>query len=472
MLPDLRLTAKLDTARRLLHANPDDREARSSLAQLFRVAPDMAEPDDQSIVQSLLTDPMRDPGALEQAGWALLRKAGLPDAGIDPAATARWLEESDLARALLTETRVTMLPIERSLTALRRWLLLTRGDAAFPLTVAALARQAAINGGAWPFDSAEREVLAAGAPITLAYLPPRQGKGAPSAAFAAPVTLAVAAQYESWPYPTWTRAVVAPGDTLTARLAALGPGAPSAPAHPEILVAGCGTGREAALWAGRVPKGRVTAIDLSATSLRYAAERGRDRSNSDFVQLELHDVATLGRRCDVIACSGVLHHLPAPETGWAALADVLEPGGVMQVMLYSKLARMLVLSARHRIRDLLDRPIDDDLLREARARLMSDPPHDITASPDFYDLGGVHDLLVHVHEDAFDIPRIRSAVDRLGLALLRFDLPSAEARTWYKREYPDDPWQRDYASWAATERRNPRIFSAMYRFWCMKAAAA
>lgn len=472
MLPDPRLAAKLEATRRVLRADPDDGDARSRLASLFRVAPDLAEPDDQSILRSLLTDPMRDPGPLEQAGWTLLRKAGLPDAGIDPAAAARWLEENDLARALLSETRVTMLPVERSLTALRRWLLLTRGDAAFPLTVAALVRQASINGGAWPFDSSQREALPAGAPITLAYLPPRQGKGATSAAFAAPVTLAVAAQYESWPYPTWTRAVVAPGDTLAARLAALGPGAPSTPPHPEILVAGCGTGREAALWARRVPQGRVTAIDLSAASLRYAAERCRDLSNIDFVQLDLHDVATLGRRFDLIACSGVLHHLSAPEAGWAALVDVLQPGGVMQVMLYSKLARMLVLSARHRIGDLLDRPVDDDLLREARARLMSDPPHDITTSPDFYDLGGVHDLLFHAHEDAFDIPRIRSAVERLGLELLRFDLPSVEARNWYKREYPDDPWQRDYASWAATERRNPRIFSGMYRFWCRNAAAA
>lgn len=468
MLPDPRLTATLHAARRLLQADAEDEDARLSLASVLRVAPDLAEPCDQPALQSLLADPMGDPALLEQAGWALLREAGLPDAGADPAGTARWLEESAFARTLLAETRVTILPVERSLTALRRWLLLGGNDASFPLTVAALVRQAALNGGAWPFDAAEREALRADASMTPAYLPPRPATGAADAAFAAPVTRAVAAQYEAWPYPSWTRAVIAPGDTLASRLAALGPDAPPAPSQPEILVAGCGTGREAALWARRVPEGRVTAIDLSAASLHYAAERCRDLPNIDFVQLDLHDVAALGRRFDLIACSGVLHHLPAPETGWAALVDVLAPGGVMHVMLYSKLARMLVASARHRIADLLGRPVDDDLLREARARLMADPLHDITSSPDFHDLGGVHDLLFHAHEDAFDVPRIRRAIDHLGLQLLRFDLRSARARRWYKTTYPDDPWQRDYEKWAAIERRNPGIFAGMYRFWCVR----
>jgi len=424
-------------------------------------------------MQSLLTDSRGDPATLERAGWALLGKAGLlPAPAADPEGVARWLEDDDLARALLAEARVTSLLVEQLFTALRRWLLLTRNEATYPHAVAALVRQARINGGAWPFDAAEREALRAETPLTPAYFPPRHAGNRTETVFAAPVTSAVAAQYEAWPYPAWTRVAVAPGDTLATRLAALGPGGPTAPAHPEILVVGCGTGHQAARWARRSPDGQVTAIDLSAASLRYAADRCRDLPNIRFEQRDLHEVAGLGRRFDLIACTGVLHHLPAPEAGWAALVHVLKPGGVMHIALYSKLARMLVASARHRIDDLIHRPVDDDLLREVRARLIADPPHDITASPDFYDLGGVHDLLLHAHEDAFDIPRIRTAMEHLGLELLRFDLPSAAAREWYREEYPDDPRQRDYASWAATERRNPRIFSAMYRFWCVKTGNA
>jgi SAM-dependent methyltransferase len=452
-----------------LRDTPDDHDARRRVVFAFRRAPDLVEPGDALLLQSLLGDPLNDPSTIESAGWELLRKAGyLPLRDTDPADTARWLEEDELARALLIETKVTILPVEQLLTALRRWLLLTASDKAFPRATAALVRQAALNGGAWPFDAEERAALRAGASMASAYLPPRPVLNPDAAVFVAPITGAVAAQYESWPYPAWERSAIAPTDTLAARLARLGPGAPSAPAHPQILVAGCGTGREAARWARRAPDGHVTAIDLSAASLRYAADRCSDIPNIRFEQRDLHDVAALGDRFDVIACSGVLHHLPDPEAGWAALAHVLKPGGVMQVMLYSKLARMIVTSARRRIGDLAHGLVDDDLLREVRARLIADPPHDITGSPDFYDLGGVHDLLLHAHEDPFDVPRIRNAIDRLGLEFLGFGLPTSAARRRYRAEHPDDPWRRDYQGWAAIERRNPRIFSGMYRFWCMK----
>ncbi len=58
--------------------------------------------------------------------------------------------------------------------------------------------------------------------------------------------------------------------------------------------------------------------------------------------MDLHDVAALGRPFDgQILCSGVLHHLPDPERGWAALNAALKPGGVMRIMrVYSKIARL------------------------------------------------------------------------------------------------------------------------------------
>jgi SAM-dependent methyltransferase len=58
---------------------------------------------------------------------------------------------------------------------------------------------------------------------------------------------------------------------------------PSVPRFVSNAVAGCGTGREAASVALTFPDARVTAIDISETSLRYArrqcAEVGRQISN-------------------------------------------------------------------------------------------------------------------------------------------------------------------------------------------------
>ena len=468
MPPDQPPAARLDSARELLRAAPGDARARLRFARLLRRAPDLARPADESFVLALLSDPLIAPQSIAPAGWALLRDAGrVPEPTADPERSALWLDRDELALALLAEAPVTLLPVELALTALRRWLLLSGRSAAFPCAVNALCRQAALNGGAWPFDLDERAALDGGTPMAPAYLPPRRQAG--SATFASPVTRAVAAQYEAWPYPAWRRSTDEPNATLATAFAALGPGAPLPPPNAEILVAGCGTGREAALWARRAPEARVTAVDLSAASLRYAADRCTGIGNIDFEQRDLHDVAGLGRRFDMIICSGVLHHLPDPEAGWAALVDVLKPGGVMRIMVYSRVARLLVASALVRLGDLASRAVSDDLLRDVRARLIADPPHPIVhRSPDFYDLGGVHDLLLHAHEDAFDIPRIRRGVERLGLDFLGFGLPSPDARRRYRAAHPHDPWRRDFDGWAATERRDPQLFSGMYQFWCAK----
>lgn len=419
-------------------------------------------------LNALLIDPDINPRKIERAGWKLLYAAGrIPTSGMQTLAC--WLERDGFAQALLRESHVTVAEIERLLTALRRWMLLGDRSAEFPRCVSALAQQAAHNAGAWLIDPEERATLASGAGGDLrpAYFPerPRPGRGWP---FASDVTRQVAAQYDSWPYPAWHRAMGGRGESFAGTIGALAPDAPPVVAEDaRVLIAGCGAGLQAMTWARRFPRLKITAIDISASALAYAEER-RDPgvTNLRFVLCDLHDAAHLGM-FDVIAVSGVLHHLPDPEAGWAALIRLLIPGGVMRVAVYSALARMMVRACQARIADLAAGPIDDDVLRAVRARLMEGPPNDVTGSPDFFHLGGVHDLLLHRHEDAFDVPRIRRALDALGLELLRINFPgSAAAR--YRLANPEDRAFRDTVAWAEFERRYPRTFAGMYDFWCRK----
>jgi SAM-dependent methyltransferase len=176
----------------------------------------------------------------------------------------------------------------------------------------------------------------------------------------------------------------------------------------ELLVAGCGTGREAAYYAMRFPEARVSAIDVSASSLAIAAERCAGLG-IDFRLLDLNQVGSLGRKFDLIICSGVLHHLPDPEAGWAALTNILNPGGVMKLMLYSRVAWLRVEAAKARIADLREQPVDDDILRAARRRLIAEAPQLVQQFYDFYYLAGVHDLLFNCQVDCFDVPRIARA---------------------------------------------------------------
>ena len=460
----------------VLDLDSGDAEAKSLIARILRYYPGSAAPERRGGLERLIADPAVEPSVVARAAWHLLLADGQPLAAFesDPEALARWAENDSFAARLLEESPVTVLEAERALTGLRRWLLLSRRWPEFPRLTAALGTQAASNGGAWPIESDERARLRAepDSAIAPAYFASAPDPHA-TAGFGDRVTEAVAAQYEEWPYPAWSRITAPRPQCLPKAVEKLDGGRPSGlPVEADLLVAGCGTGREAALWALRFPDARITAIDLSAASLAYARTRcrelGLDRIH--FQQLDLHNAADLGTTFDFIACSGVLHHLPDPEAGWEALAGALKPGGVMRIMVYSKIARLKVRAAQRHLKDLQDRPVDSDLLREARRRLIERAPDLLAAWPDFYTLAGVHDLLLHRHEDSFDVPRIVRALDRLGLELLAFHLPTPGHRTRYREEHPDDPVFRDVEAWAALERRDPFLFQGMYNFHCRKPA--
>ncbi|MEA3016183.1 MAG: hypothetical protein QOI38_905 [Sphingomonadales bacterium] len=458
----------LEEAWRALDAANGGAPEKWLVASLLRRHPELAAPARRKQLFRLVGDPALEPTYLARAGWSLLMQEGAFPPDEDPVVTAGRLEADALALRLLEESFVSSLPAELSLTAVRRRLLLSGAWSDHPRLAAALVAQAAHNGGAWFFDAEERRQLAAApdSAFAAAYLPPRPISPAP-AGFSDPVTDRVAEQYRVWPYPVWTRITVPEPSTLTEEIRAVDPGGAQVPAAADLLVAGCGTGLDAAMTACRFPDARIMAIDVSATSLAYAAGRCAGLG-IEFRQLDLHRVAELGKRFDIVYSSGVLHHLPDPEAGLAALADALRPGGVMRILVYSRIARLRVRAAREEIADLLDRPVSDDLLREARRRLIETAPQLVAGTSDFYTLGGVHDLLLHRHEDPFDVPRIRRALDRLGLDLLAFLLPTPAHRARYRQRHPDDPLFRSFDHWGALEKEEPFLFSRMYDFWCRK----
>ena len=108
----------------------------------------------------------------------------------------------------------------------------------------------------------------------------------------------------------------------------------------EILVAGCGTS-QAAKYALREPNARITAIDVSETSLIHtrALQEKYGLDNLTLHQLSIMDVQKLGQTYDHIVCTGVLHHLADPELGLRSLRNVLKPEGAMQIMVYAKYGR-------------------------------------------------------------------------------------------------------------------------------------
>jgi len=157
---------------------------------------------------------------------------------------------------------------------------------------------------------------------------------------------AVMRQYEKWVYPQPIMDLAAPeqqgrwdGGDPTKRYHTYWP-------HRDfrddlnILVAGCGS-NAAARYAFHHPQATITGIDLSTSSLAHEAylKDKHQLSNLTLHQCPLEEVASLGQTFDFIDVSGVLHHLPDPVTGLKALGTVLNPDGVIAVMLYGKYGR-------------------------------------------------------------------------------------------------------------------------------------
>jgi Flp pilus assembly protein TadD/SAM-dependent methyltransferase len=289
----------------------------------------------------------------------------------------------------------------------------------------------------------------------------------PVGTIAGAVSEAVARQYEENPYPRWHSVQMtdhAPlGEVLAARLPHLEPGAITVGSGEttEVLIAGCGTGRQAIVSAQSIAGARVLAVDLSRASLAYGIRKAREMGidNIDFRQADLMALEGHDRRFELIECTGVLHHLADPEAGWAVLRGLLAPGGVMRIALYSRIARRHVSAAREFVAER-GFPATADGIRACRAALfeMADKPmaDAVTQIRDLYTTSACRDLLFHVQEQDFTIPMIADALDRLDLDFLGFDLPAG---------FPDGPAPTDLGDWDRFEQANPDSFAGMYDFW-------
>jgi len=285
-------------------------------------------------------------------------------------------------------------------------------------------------------------------------------------------TAAVRQQYEENPYPRWVVASSQPepmavDDYFKANF-------PFSPFRPlgrrssvDILIAGCGSGEHSIGTARRYQGAKVLAIDLSLSSLAYAQRKTRERglANIEYAQADVLALGTIGRSFDLIEASGVLHHLSDPAAGWRELLKLLRPGGLMRVGLYSELARADVVAGR---RFIAERGFDATAtdIRRCRQEVLASLPV-LAKFPDFYSISGCRDLLFHVQEHRFTIPRIKEFLDSEGLAFLGFEF-NAGALQDYRMKYPSARAVTDLESWDAFEREHPNTFVGMYQFWCQR----
>ena len=294
------------------------------------------------------------------------------------------------------------------------------------------------------------------------------------------VSRSVREQYEENPYPRWIRAG---GSDISRPIGAVLQGAPlhlelgdyQSPENPEILIAGCGTGQHSLSTSSHFSSARVLAVDLSLSSLSYALRKTNELgvSNVEYAQGDIMELGNLDRQFDLIDCSGVLHHLGDPLAGWRVLVDLLRPGGLMKIGLYSETARQSIVEARALISEKGYTASPEDI-RQCRSDMIKSIENGdrrmaaICNSRDFFSLSSCRDLLFHVQEHRFTLPQIEAALTALQLEFLGFEIQDQSALRKFRAAFPMPHAQTSLSQWHQFELQNPDTFFGMYQFWCRK----
>ena len=285
----------------------------------------------------------------------------------------------------------------------------------------------------------------------------------------------VAKQYCTAPYPQWF-SLQAPEHSTARRV--LGNYFSNAETHRleapcDILIAGAGTCQQAVHSA--ISYGahtQVVAIDVSAPSLAYGARMAKRLGveNIHFATADILRLREIDQMFDVIECVGVLHHMADPYAAWRILVEKLQPGGLMQIGLYSEIARRTI-AALSNDPDWPGTNASDGALRTFRHRLMQraheEPGSNLTASIDFFATSDFRDLALHVKEQHCALPEIRDFFAGCDLEFRGFILPPAVYQM-YSEMFPGDNMPGSLDNWWEFEQTCPNTFNGMYMFWCRR----
>lgn len=202
---------------------------------------------------------------------------------------------------------------------------------------------------------------------------------------------------------------------------------PSSPYREDhtILIAGCGTS-QAAKHALRWPKAKVTGVDFSATSVACteALKRQYQLDNLRLHQLPIERIGELGADFDQIVCTGVLHHLPNPDAGLAALRSVLKPDGALHLMVYAPYGRTGIYLLQDFCRRIGVSATDKGIADLITALKSLPPGHPLEnllrQAPDFRHPAALADALLNPQDRAYSVPQLFDFLEGAGLRFGRW----------------------------------------------------
>jgi len=190
--------------------------------------------------------------------------------------------------------------------------------------------------------------------------------------------------------------------------------------------------------------GEVVWLDRSRAARRVVEARAAARSlaNLRCVEGSLLDLPDAAPGLfDYIDCCGVLHHLPDPAAGLAALTKALAPGGGIGVMVYAPHGRTGVYMLQDALRLLAPSEASPAARVDVARRLWRGAPETawLKRNPWLTDHlsggdAGLYDLLLNPRDVAFTVPALAALVAGAGLAITCLVEPA---------RYDPDTWITD-----------------------------
>ena len=288
------------------------------------------------------------------------------------------------------------------------------------------------------------------------------------------VSKKVREQYEESPYPRWRHANITPKNNFISIINnAISPNkikTINQNIAENVLIAGCGTGQQL-VGKTSYTNSNIVALDLSLSSLAFAKRKMQElnHENIEFLQGDILDLNSLNKKFNVIECVGVLHHLKNPEDGLKILLNILEPNGYLKLGLYSEYARKHIVELKNYVKKHNFKSNIKDIrnFRELAKNNKEDNSFNkVNFNFDFYSTSSVRDLIFHVQEHQYTIPKILNLLKKFDLEFLGFT--NSTIKKEYSKIYPEDLKNTSLENWNNFEINNQDIFRQMYQFWVKK----
>jgi SAM-dependent methyltransferase len=192
----------------------------------------------------------------------------------------------------------------------------------------------------------------------------------------------------------------------------------------NIFIAGCGT-KQAAIIAKCNPEHSVIGADISKKSIDSSEflKKKYSLNNLELLHDDFRNI-TFTKKFDLIICSGVIHHLEDPNSGLNYLRGILEPEGVIDLMVYGDKSNSCLNFFKQFFKKINLKQDETSIIFLKNFINSLNPGHPLKNlagnSIDMSNNSGIVDLLLHQSEKFFSIKEILSLLKKNDLVIKSF----------------------------------------------------